>query len=401
MINKQIQLLISLLVLFGILTIAVVMFQGTRPIVNSAAAKKSKILDGLEPEKVASIGLKKGGVEVKLEKKDKSWFLATSKNRAASTERVDSLLNSLKEASVVDTREGAPTVFEMDDAQRLDVTLHRESGDLKLIVGKNSGFNDGFVRKEGDETNYEIDKSIDSDAGVRTESDKRILDPAWFYDLKVFKITADDIIDVAIKKGHDVIRIQRVIPGKGPVQPKQELVKDDPKPIWWITEPEGFEANDATINSICSNLANLNAKSYADAVPEKDRGLDKPTVKVKLILKDGTEHNLAFGKIDGDDVVMSVSGKSDPYKVYKYVFDTVNKELADLKKKEEDKKDEKKDAGAPAPKFQFPPNMVPQPGQHPVSPAVHLPPPPPPPPAAQAPAPVLPPAVVKDPNEKK
>jgi hypothetical protein len=103
-----------------------------------------------------------------------------------------------------------------------------------------------------------------------------------------------------------------------------------------MTEPEGAPADEGAAGSIASNLAGLTAKSYADNVPEKDRGLDKPIAKVKLRLKDGTEHTFTFGKAEGDDVVMSVSGKPDPYKVYKYVYDNVNK---DLKKKDDDKKD--------------------------------------------------------------
>ena len=406
MTKQQTFVLFTSLGIFALTCVVFWWLKPDRPFVNSVAPTSSKVLDALEPDKVKAIEIKKSGVEIKLERKDKNWTMAGAKNRAANGERIDSLLSSLKDAIIVDPRSGDPKIFALDDAERTDVTLHREAGDLKLSVGKNNSLNASFIRKSGDEQVYEINKALDSDSGVRTENDKRVLDPTWFYDLKIFKISTDDIIDLAIKKGHNVVRIQRTIPGKGPIQPKQETAKDDPKPVWWITEPEGMEANDSTLNSICSNIANLNAKSYADTMPEKDRGLDKPGVKIRVLLKDGTEHTLTFGKIEGDDVVMSVSDKSDPYKVYKYVFDSVNKELADLKKKDEEKKDEK-DASAPVPKFQFPPNVQ-LPPNHPSieprpakpNPLVHQPPPAPPEPAPQV-APVPPPAVIKDTPEKE
>jgi hypothetical protein len=58
---------------------------------------------------------------------------------------------------------------------------------------------------------------------------------------------------------------------------------------------------------------------------------------LKLTLKDGTEHTVTFGKLQGDDVIISVSGKTDAYKVYKYIFENATK---DLRKTEEEKKAE-------------------------------------------------------------
>ena len=390
-----------ILALAGLCVLLVLCFfltKDSRPVAQSAPSAKGKLAPDFNPESVKSIDIKKDTVAIKLEKKDKDWVIGSDKNRPAKSDRVDSLLKSVKEASLGDPRSGSNlSNFDVDDKGRTDLVLHRESGETKLVIGKNVGGNSCFIRK--DDAVYETDKALDTDAGVRTEQDKRVLDPSYFYDLKIFSITADDIIDIAIKKGHNVVRIQRVIPGKGPILSKEQPGKDDPKPIWWITEPEGIEANDSTVSSICSNIAFLNAKSYADSIPEKDRGLDKPSVKVKLRLKDGTEHTLSFGKIEGDDVVMAVSGRSDPFKVYKYVFDTVNKDYADLKKKDDDK--DKKDTAAnpspsPLPTPHFPAPIPAATNQsHTDAPPI--------PPPAKAPQiiPSPPPAVVKPADEKK
>jgi hypothetical protein len=242
-----------------------------------------------------------------------------------------------------------------------------------------------------------------------------VLDPSYFYDLTVLNINTDDLIDIAIKKGHDVLRLQKVIPGKGPLQPKQEPGKDDPKPVWWITEPDAGAADDAAIARL-TGQTHFNAKAYADTVPEKDRGFDKPAAKVKLRLKDGTEHSIIFGKVDPSEVFVQVEGRPDPYKIDKYIFDALTQDAGELKKKEAAETAPHPDGMPPMPPT--PPgvgNTPPHPGaQHPApapreanpdaikraSPPVVVPPAVPLPPEVKKPA--LPPAVVKpDVNDLK
>ncbi|MCY3020058.1 MAG: DUF4340 domain-containing protein [Planctomycetota bacterium] len=329
---------IVLLVLCVLLMAGFFLVQGERPKVKAPVNVNEKLVRDFNSDSVNKIEIKKGDVALKLEKKDKNWVLASSKGRPVQKDRVDTLLSDTKSAMREGTRSSKDdSSFDLDEKGRTEISLQSEAGNVVLYVGKDQGWGKTFVRTEAGGPIFDVDKGLDKDAGVRTEGEKRILDPAYFYDLKVLSITADDIIDIAIKKGNDVVRVQKVIPGKGPLQPKQEPGKDDPKPLWWLTEPEGAAADDSSVSSIASNLSALNAKSYADAVPEKDRGLDKPNAKVVLRLKDGSEHTFVFGKIEGDDVILSVAGKPDPYKVYKYVYESVTR---DLKKKEEEKKTE-------------------------------------------------------------
>jgi len=339
--------IIVLLVLCVLLLAGFYLLKGDRPKVNLPVGLGEKLLKDFNKDSVKAIEVKKGDVSLKLEKKDKDWVVASQKGRPAKLDRVDTLLNDLRSAGREGTRTSTnDTLFDLDEKSRTEVLFESEAAKVALYLGKSPDYSKCFVRTELAGPIIEIDKGLDTDAGVRTEGDKRILDPAYFYDLSVkLANSADDIIDIAIKKGHEVVRVQKVIPGKGPVQPKQELGKDE-KPVWWLTEPEGAAADDSNVSGITSNLSTLNAKSYADTVPEKDRGLDKPSAKVVLRLKDGTQQTLTFGKVEGDDVILSIAGKPDPYKVYKYVYENVVK---DLKKKEEEKKDEKKDESS-APK---------------------------------------------------
>ncbi len=400
--------ILFLLALLVLLAAGLFLVQGERPVAE-APTDTGKLLKNFSGDSVKNIEIKKGDVAVKLDRKDKNWVMSSHKDRPVNVMRVDSLLNNIRDAAIEKTRKGSDSMFSLDEKGRTELTIAGEASKTTLYVGKSPDYSKSFVRTDPKGAILEIDKGIDTDAGLRSEKDERILDPSYFYDLKVLgNVNADDVIDISIKKGNDVVRVQKVLPGKNePIEPKQEL-KPGEKPIWWMTEPEGAPADEGAAGSIASNLAGLTAKSYADNVPEKDRGLDKPIAKVKLRLKDGTEHTFTFGKAEGDDVVMSVSGKPDPYKVYKYVYDNVNK---DLKKKDEDKK-EPGDPHSGLPGFNqpggTPPNIDPATLEmikkkmeeaKKNKPQGDI---PPPPPAKIEPEvkPVLPPAVVKQPEPK-
>ncbi len=332
------------LILFGVcvlLALSFMLIKEDRPAISAPVNAGARLAAGLDAEKVSAIDIKKANVAVRLEKKDKNWLLASHKNRLANTQRVDELLNNTRAAAVEGTRSGSPELFGLDEKGRTEVTFHADANKTTLLFGKSIDFSKSAAKSSESGPIYEIDKELDRNAGIRTDKDERILDPAYFYDLKLFSFNQDDIIDIVIKKGHDVTRVQRTIPGKGTLEPKQEVGKDDPKPVWWITEPDGMAAEESAVNTICSSLAFLNAKSYADEIAEKDRGLDKPSARLKVRLKDGTEYLLAFGKVD-NDAVLSVSGRSDPYVVEKYIFESMTRGANELKKKEDEKKDASK-----------------------------------------------------------
>ena len=400
--------ILLLLALFFVLMTGYLLIPASRPQVLAPAANGEKLIKEFNFDSVKVIEIKKGDAQVKIEKKDGNWVLPMQKNRPARKDRIETqLIKDLKDAKLEDTRPGKDSLFGLDDAERTELTMFNETGKTTVYLGNSPATNKVFARPQPAGPVLEIDKGLDTLAGVRVDGTKRILDPAYFYDLKVLSYNNDDLIDIVIKKGHDVTRIQKVVPGKGPVEPKKEIAKDD-KPVWWITEPDSGEADENSIKTIVSNFAALNVKSYADDVAEKDRGLDAPTAKVKLRLKDGTEHDLIFGKIGAEDVIVSIAGRQDVFKVYKYVYDTLTR---DFKKKDE----EKKESGEPG-------NLLPPPALppgHPTfppnapktdAPKIDLPlkkteavPPPPPPLKVEPSKPAQPPAVVKDPkaDEKK
>ncbi len=287
---------------------------------------------------VNSITLKKGDVTIELIKKGAEWTMPLQKNRAAKDDRISKFLKDVETAYSTGPRIAKDLEkFDLSPAARTEVLLDGTGGKTTLYVGKNLNESGSFVQREINGPVLEVDKYLPSAMGIRDEKSAMVLDPAFYYDLKIFGDSQDDAIDIAIKKGNDVTRIQKVLPGKGPVVANQKLDAKD-KPVWWITEPEGAAADEGKIRNICSTVLNLTGKGYADDVAEKDRGFDKPAARIVIRLKDGAERSLTFGKIENDDVLVSAVGKADAFKVAKYVYDTCTK-TDELKQKEE-KKDE-------------------------------------------------------------
>jgi len=351
-------ILVALVVVLGA---GFLLIKGDRPTVISANETNEKLVKDLKTETVKAIDIKRGDIAVKLEKNDKGWILASHKNRPAKNDRIASLLTNLKDAEKEGVRPSSnDALFDLDDKNRTELLLTRDSGSTKLYIGKSPDAGKAFVKTEASNAIYEIDKGLDTDSGLRAEGKGRVLDPTYFYDLQVLNLNADDVIDITIKtdKSDKPTRVQKVLgEKKEPVQPKQELKPDD-KPTWMLTEPEKAPADEGNINGIASNLSKLTAKGYADMVAERDRGLDKPVAVVTLRYKDGTEHTFTFGKVESDEVILVVEGKPDPFKVYKYHLENVTK---DLKKKDEEKKPD--DAADP---HQGIPGFPPAPGTPPV-----------------------------------
>jgi hypothetical protein len=407
--------LIALAVLCVAIGLGYFLIQGDRPSWSHTGKVGEHVLDVFDKNEVKSVTLKKSDLTIKIDKSDKNWVMASHKNRPVLNERMDALFASVIAAQIVNTRTGKDDLFALDEKGRTELTIDRGSASSKLYVGKQAEGISSFLRKELTGEILEVDKNLDNDAGIRTEKEDRILDPRHFYDLKGLNIGNEDIIEVAIKKGNDVVRLQKVLPGKGPLEPKQEIGKDDPKPVWWLTEQEGAAVDDAAVTNIVSNIS-FTFKDYAGDLPAKDLGLDKPTAKVKVRLKDGSEKHLIFGNTDAAEpgkpnekfAVVQVEGKPEPYKIEKYIFESIVKDAKDIKKKEPEKKeDEKKAEGtapetneraaapAPAPAPNAPPKT--EAAKQNTAPKEVIPPPPVMKVGEEAP---LPPAIVKQPDNR-
>ncbi|HYF48463.1 MAG TPA: DUF4340 domain-containing protein [Planctomycetota bacterium] len=402
--------ILALLVLLVLMAVGIFVYQGDRPSIKPVEKVGSPVLKDAKLTNVTAIDIKKGDVAVRLEQKaEKQWIVASHNGRPAKLDRIDQLVLDVGQAKIESTREGKPETFGLDEKSQAQVHVTSGGEKYSLIVGKSPDYSKAFVKTDAAGPIYEVDKGLDMSIGVRTDKDERVLDPTYFYDLKLISVPVDDIIDITVTKGKDTVRVRRAIVDKELIEPKTEVAKDA-KLEWRIVEPSQQPADDGAVGRITNQFIAMNFKKYVEGVSDKDAGLDNPSAKVAIKTKDGAEHVLTFGKIDGEDVYLSINGRSDKFMIYKFTFDQVALTLDDLKKKEPPKANVEEPKPLPAPDNQknltqeekdkirkeVEAQMPKAPEPKPKADA-----PPPPPPVAPEPEQKAPPAVIKDDAEKK
>ena len=92
--------IIALLILCALLVAASFLIQSDRPKVMAPVDVGEKLVKTFSRDGVKTIDIKKGGVAVRLEKKDKNWFMPNQKKRPVNGDRVSTLLGSVTDATL-------------------------------------------------------------------------------------------------------------------------------------------------------------------------------------------------------------------------------------------------------------------------------------------------------------
>ncbi|WP_267383901.1 DUF4340 domain-containing protein [Cyanobacterium sp. uoEpiScrs1] len=105
---------------------------------------------------------------------------------------------------------------------------------------------------------------------------------------KIFNFTEEDIKNISVKTKQHTLQFQQT---------------EDGKKEWKMIHPKQATANDATI----SFLTNLLVTGESDrrftisTSQQKDYGLNKPLATIKVILNDGSKHQIILGNSDFND----------------------------------------------------------------------------------------------------
>lgn len=241
------KLLALLAVLVALLVAGLLLVPSGRPKVEpllpGGLRPGAKLYPDFKSADAKAVALRKGERRVRLEKNaEGKWVVASQQNRKANNDRMDRLLEGCQKAALLQKRLGQPVKFDLDEAHRTELEAISAGGNYlaKLFVGKSPDFGKCFVQLAGDPEILETDQNFEDLAQVITEKDERVLSVENWYDLKVLRFNSDDVIDIAFQKDTANWRIQKVIPGKGPVQPvkpgekkeaekKEEAKKETPK----------------------------------------------------------------------------------------------------------------------------------------------------------------------------
>lgn len=221
-------------------------------------------------------------------------------------------VTSMKKNILVSENSEKQSVFEVDTAKGIMVTLSDNSGKKigSFIIGKSGAdYSSNYIRLMGSNSVYMVS------GGVRS---------AMFTDLNRWR-------------DKNIVKFEKST-AKGITLAKEDgslitLAKADSGNPWEILEPIKNPAKTDVVNGILDKLSQFNASDFQDDVlADTAMGFDKPMLGVTVSFDNGSSRNLVFGKKNKDNKYwVKTDAKDQIYLVTEYYFNQVNKKLEDLK----------------------------------------------------------------------
>jgi len=319
------------------------------------AAEESILFPGFEVDQVSSVEIKTKDRQVKLNKEDETWLVATSGNYPADPEAVDTMLGKVKDLrSALTASKSADkhSQFEVDSESGVEVKMLGTGEDVlaHFFVGKmGPDYMSTYVRKADEDEVLLVNEYLKSifDKGTRGWRGRTIFD---FDPMQVQRLTL-----VSQEKGEIAIEAQE-------------------DGGWQIIKPEVAPAEKDAVDDIVRDISKLSADDFAEKKKEQDEEgtdeteveevvspveqaaspleveqaasllkeykLDEPQSKVMVDLKDGTARILLIGDKSGYRHYVKREDKDTVFMVSKSKIDRLFKDLEDLKAKIEEEKPE-------------------------------------------------------------
>lgn len=284
--------------------------------------------------------------KIALVRKGDVWLVASHFDAPADGQKVEKALEEiigLQGEYRADGEEILPE-FELNKEAALNWVLY-EQGDkplLHLLAGKDSGWQNCFVRKASSEVVYLADVNLKMRAGI---SGDELKDTMWL-DLKVLSLEKNMIQKAAWNyDGKSVVYEKKVTEPEAPADPDKADATDgeaadktdeaadegdaaltppaQPK-VEWVkaegTPPKGLQDRDPKI--VIEGLASVRAADIVDPTKKTELGLDAPQYNLTVTLEDGSEKNIAAVKSkDGSESYLLLNDKPLIYKVAAWQMD--------------------------------------------------------------------------------
>lgn len=250
---------------------------------------------------VAAVELSGEEGSLKLVKKEESWVLpGGAREYPASRSRIDAFFNFLAETKRTRVVTGNPQAwpdFGVGDEARRRIRLFDGAGNIltDIIVGKAAaGGGDDYVRL-GDSNDVVLsNRSFDYYLNVE--------DKFWSY-LRIFP---EDL------EGQSLMRIS--VDSPGPLH--YTLVLDaEQRNLWRVAGQPQLPLDNAEVDLLANNLADLEGTEFAAAVDRAEAGLTDPTARILLSTQDDKDFRLLIGGAAGEDQLY-VALEDGPY-IYK------------------------------------------------------------------------------------
>ncbi len=156
---------------------------------------------------------------------------------------------------------------------------------------------------------------------------------------QVFKVNVADIKALTLKNDKGQIDLERIPEPEKPSTPPPSATPTPISPAgeWRLTKPIAARADELTINSLLTGLADLKRQRHLDEVPAdtiKEFGLDKPLFTLEFQAS-GQDHQLRFGHKAPGQQSFYAQKDTDPQILLIRVADkeTLDRSLTDLRSK--------------------------------------------------------------------
>jgi len=250
---------------------------------------------------VAAVELSGEEGSLKLVKDEESWVLpGGTREYPASLSRIDAFFNFLAETKrtrvVTDNPQAWPD-FGVGDEARRRIRLFDGAGNIltDIIVGKAAAGGGADYVRLGDGNDVVLsNRSFDYYLNVE--------DKFWSY-LRIFP---EDL------EGQSLMRIS--VDSPGPLH--YTLVLDaEQRNLWRVAGQPQLPLDNAEVDLLANNLADLEGTEFAAAVDRAEAGLTDPAARILLSTQDDKDFRLLIGGAAGEDQLY-VALEDGPY-IYK------------------------------------------------------------------------------------
>ena len=239
-------------------------------------AEKEEIF-GVNVEDATSLQVVGGDKELVLEKREGTWYVSKPYTGLANESNAEERIRAIAELKPVGTREDAD--LESDDfglkEPRVTATLRYGQGDeVKVSIGKDLPVGaETYAKIEGRRELYIIPSSVLT-ALKKTAEGLR--------EKKLVQVNKDEVRSLKLSHGETEVKV--------------ENRREEDKDRWFITAPITARADEFQVEQAINEVTGLEAEAFVQEVGEASKyGLDKPSLRVELVDKDGKKSGITIG----------------------------------------------------------------------------------------------------------
>jgi len=343
---KTILILVGLLVVLGVVSF----LQKSSHKKETSRPTTTVLIEGqYGPADLGSISLGYGpDLElVVLANTPEGWVLDSAWNAAASTQRVEGLLNNLANLAGEFRSDAAGVVadYGLSEDKSVKIRLYDPAGELvaALDLGVRPERSPGnFVKRPGESAVYLIQKNLLASMGLYGGPEKPF--SKHFLELQAVKDDRQDVDRIVLEDGSTVTELLKEFTPAEPAAAEAAGPGVEGQPAidrsvweWQIVRPNAGPALKTKADAIMGAVTSIRAIDVADpAGGPAEYGLAKPTRVARVVRLDGSERVLRFGgsrEADGDvqaGTWLQVDGDPTIWVVTEYSVNNIFKPAEEL-----------------------------------------------------------------------